>query len=83
MVKKRTRQTRQQRCLPASHRHVLRGRAGGFPAAGAAGLVRGQDAEGGQAVEDFFDVGFVRALEGSGDFSLGPLGRASNRMDPR
>ena len=55
---------------------MLRRRAGGFPAAGAAGFVGGQDAEGGQAVEHFFDVGFVRALEGGGDFGLGPLGSA-------
>ena len=29
-------------------------------------LAVGKDAEGGQAVEDFFDVGFLGALEGSG-----------------
>jgi hypothetical protein len=32
-------------------------RAGGFPAACAAGIVGSPNAEGGQAVEDFFDVG--------------------------
>jgi hypothetical protein len=35
-----------------------------FPAAGATGVVGGQDAGGGEAVEDFFDAGLLGALEG-------------------
>jgi hypothetical protein len=57
----------------------LRRRAGGFPATGAAGLVGGQDAEGGEDVEDFLDVGLLGALEGGS--TCGRLARALESLE--
>ena len=60
--------------LDPAHLNLLRRCAGEFPAAGAFGLVAGQDAECGQAVQDLLDVGPIGALEGAGHLLDGPFG---------